>query len=148
MAQESPLEQILSVQDVCITYVPLRTEVPFRSIIALPKQALVHEIPPRAALDPFKEAATVKKNVGVKKACVFLPGRKFDAAGTRFGQGGGWYDRFLSDVPKEWVRIGFCFDYQFSPETLLREPWDQVMDFVCVVAKDTGALTVYETKAR
>ena len=75
-----------------------------------------------------------------------MPGRKFDAAGTRFGQGGGWSDRFVSAVPAEWLLVGFCYGRQFSPEPRLREHWDQVMDYACVVG-DAG-LTVLETNAR
>ena len=131
-----------------ITYVPLRTEVPFRNFVTLPEGAVIHEIPPRAALDPMEEAAAAVAAAAGKKTCILLPGRRFDAAGTRFGQGGGWYDRFLSRVPAEWVRIGFCFARQFSAEPLLREPWDQVMDYVCVVDETSGAFSVHETHAR
>ncbi len=131
-----------------VTYVPFRTEVAFRDVIPLPADALIYEIQPRAALDPIKEAEVAMNATLGQKTAILIPGRKFDALGTRFGQGGGWYDRFLSQVPVEWIRIGFCFSYQFSEETLKREPWDQVMDFVCVVDKESGSLAIHETHAR
>lgn len=72
---------------------------------------------------------------------MFMPGRKFDVAGTRHGQGGGWYDRFLALVPRTWLRIGVCYDNQLSPTYLTRAPWDQAMDYVYVVSADgTGVL--------
>jgi 5-formyltetrahydrofolate cyclo-ligase len=142
--------QAIAVLESCgaiITYVPLRTEVPFQDHFAILEGTQLYEIAPRAALDPFVEAEKAMAIAGVRKTCVLMPGRRFDATGTRFGQGGGWYDRFLSKVPKEWVRIGFCFARQFSPTPLKREEWDQVMDYVCVV-EESGELTVYETKGR
>ena len=126
-----------------ITYVPLRTEVPFLDYVALPKGATVYEIKPRAALDPVREAAAALAAAGDKKTAILIPGRKFDATGTRHGQGGGWYDRFLARVPREWLRIGFCYGTQFSKEPIERMEWDQVMDIVCVV--DEGSLVVYDT---
>lgn len=106
----------------------------------------MYEIAPRAALDPFAEAKNATALAGDKKTAVLMPGRKFDASGTRFGQGGGWYDRFLSTVPAEWLRVGFCYERQFSPEPLERMDWDQIMDFVCVVGE--AGLRVLETNAR
>lgn len=81
--------------------------------------------------------------VGNAPGAVLMPGRRFDAAGTRHGQGGGWYDRFLARVPDEWLRIGFSYDDQLSPTPLIRKEWDQQMDYVVVVSRETGAVQVY-----
>jgi 5-formyltetrahydrofolate cyclo-ligase len=43
---------------------------------------------------------------------VIVPGLAFTAAGDRLGQGGGWYDRFLSAVRPDCVSIGVCFAEQ------------------------------------
>ncbi|HVW71879.1 MAG TPA: 5-formyltetrahydrofolate cyclo-ligase [Candidatus Paceibacterota bacterium] len=146
MAEKLAIDKILQSCEAFITYVPLRTEVRFEDYFPPPEGKTVYQIAPRAALDPFAEAEKARAACGGTRTAVLMPGRKFDATGTRFGQGGGWYDRFLSVVPAEWLRVGFCFDRQFSPEPLLRQEWDQIMDYVCV-AKGR-ALTVVETKAR
>lgn len=130
-----------------ITYAPLRTEVAFSALV--PSMAgHVYEIPARAAIDPTEEALKAAAFANEEPTCVLIPGRRFDASGTRLGQGGGWYDRFLARVPSEWLRIGFCFDDQFSSTPLPRESWDQVMDYVAVVARDSGTLTLHATNAR
>ena len=131
------VDTLLASTGAVITYVPLRTEVPFRDFLSLPPSILTYEIAPRAALDPFREAEKAIATVGDQQAVILIPGRRFDAAGTRHGQGGGWYDRFLSRVPREWSRIGFCFERQFSSDPLPRESWDQAMDFVFVAKSAT-----------
>ncbi len=74
--------------------------------------------------------------MGTTPVVILIPGRLFDITGTRHGRGGGWYDRFLAAVPREWFRVGFCYESQFSAAPLLREAWDQPMDAVCVVGED------------
>lgn len=143
MAQKGPLAF-----EAFITYVPLRTEVPFRTVFPIPENAFIYEIPPRASLDPFMEAHKARAAAGDKRTAILMPGRRFDASGTRFGQGGGWYDRFLSQAPASWTRIGLCYARQFSETPLKREEWDQVMDFICIADEKTGASSMRETKAR
>lgn len=136
MAQEGKIKELLAPYGAVITYVPLRTEVPFREYATLP-QTVVYEIAPRASLEPAKEAAAAIAAAGNQSVVILIPGRRFDARGTRHGQGGGWYDRFLAEVPKEWLRVGFCFDHQFSETPLPRQTWDQAMDAVVVVGNET-----------
>ncbi len=127
-----------------ITYVPLRTEVPFLDYISIPGTAVRYEIAPRASLDPAEEAKKAIALIGTARAAILMPGRSFDALGTRHGQGGGWYDRFLALVPSEWLRIGFCYERQFSPAPLVRQPWDQAMDAVCVIGG--AGMALYKSK--
>jgi len=54
---------------------------------------------------------------------VVVPGVAFTADGHRLGQGGGWYDRFLSDVGDETVTIGVCFAEQVV-SVVPQEPHD------------------------
>ncbi len=149
MAQEdevSILNSLLSTYSTFITYQPLRTEVSVLDYSTLPQTAHIYEMPRRALKDPFEEAGKAVAASGGVATAVLIPGRQFDAAGTRHGQGGGWYDRFLAHVPREWLRIGFCFDDQFSPIPLSRESWDQAMDYVFVVNRKTGATTLYSSE--
>jgi len=45
---------------------------------------------------------------------VILPGLAFDRQGGRLGYGGGYYDRFLSQLPHRPLLIGFAFDCQVT----------------------------------
>ena len=141
------LTSILSKQATFIAYVPLRGEVDFRAFLKVSEDANVYAIAPRAALDPAEEARKAAAVAGGRPVALLMPGRAFDRFGTRHGQGGGWYDRFLSFVPKEWLRVGFCFEKQFSNERLPKNPWDQSVDFVCVVTDD-GKIRAIKTNAR
>lgn len=146
MAQEGSLASLLSHYSLFITYRPLRTEVSWSDIVTLPSEARELEVPPRASLDPHTEAVRAMESAKDEAAVVFIPGRRFDASGIRHGQGGGWYDRFLAEVPREWLRVGFCFDDQFSKEPLRRESWDQAMDYVAVVDRKNGAISLYSSE--
>jgi 5-formyltetrahydrofolate cyclo-ligase len=146
MAQEDKVASLLSSYQAFVTYEPLRTEVSWSGFVRFPQEAIVESIPPRASLDPAIEARRIQEAVGSNRAALLIPGRRFDAFGTRHGQGGGWYDRFLAEVPREWLRIGFCFDDQFSKDPLPRESWDQAMDYVVVVNRKIGAVSLYSSE--
>lgn len=60
---------------------------------------------------------------------VIVPGLAFTAAGQRLGQGGGWYDRFLAQVPPGCPTVGVCFAVQVVDEMPV-EPHDVVLDRV------------------
>jgi len=130
-----------------VVYAPLRTEVPNHQLITLPLDAVLYQIQPRPSLNPLEEAKEALDTIGDLPAVVFMPGRAFDTLGTREGQGGGWYDRFLAHVPSSWLRVGFCYEHQLSSTPLTRNEWDQPVDYVFVVSK-TGEATIYETHAR
>ena len=149
MAQEegvAALTKLLSPFHALITYQPLRTEVAFSDVVA-PLGARLYEIPPRASLDPLAVAKEVQMAFQDERVAVLIPGRKFDAKGTRHGQGGGWYDRFLANVPRQWLRIGFCYEDQISPILLKRENWDQAMDYVVALNRTTNETTVYSNES-
>lgn len=131
---------------VCITYEPLRTEAPLPQDILRGKRSLI--IPPRPSLDPASEALRAMRFVESESVLVLLPGRLFDEAGTRLGQGGGWYDRFLSRVPNEWVRLGICFADQLSPTPLEAKPWDEPVDALYVYERKSSNAALYVTGAR
>lgn len=124
-----------------IAYEPLRTEVDFRTIFpSLPHDLYI--VPKRASEDPTQHALHALSHAKGERAVVFLPGRRFDAFGTRHGQGGGWYDRFLARVPSSWIRVGFCFEDQFSEARLERHDWDEPVDCIIVANRETGSVRV------
>lgn len=57
---------------------------------------------------------------------IVVPGIAFTAAGHRLGQGGGWYDRFLSGLDREVSTVGVCFLEQVL-EVLPQESHDIVV---------------------
>lgn len=145
------MEEIVSLKELLshhalVTYTALRTEVAVSPFIVDAK--IAYRIEPRPTLDPKEEAAAAMRAAGSTLIAVLMPGKRFDASGTRHGQGGGWYDRFLALVPASWIRIGFCFEDQLSPAPLARQPWDQPMDYVCVLSRENGALSCMKTNAR
>ena len=134
-----------------VTYEPLRTDVPFTDYVSLEHADTIYGIKPRASLDPVEEARKSKETLSCQgstltEVAIFIPGRRFDTLGTRHGQGGGWYDRFLAQVPNTWLRVGFCYDDQFSNEPLVRQSWDQAMDAVCVVSRGGDTMCLYRGK--
>ena len=55
--------------------------------------------------------------------CVLTPGVAFDAHGYRLGYGGGFYDRFFSQIEKTIPKIGIAFELQ-KVSTLPVESYD------------------------
>jgi 5-formyltetrahydrofolate cyclo-ligase len=68
-------------------------------------------------LDPDK--ALVVKDLDA----VIVPGLAFDKLGARLGRGAGYYDRFLSTLPKIVTTVGLAFDFQLT-ESLPTEAHD------------------------
>lgn len=103
-------------------------------------------VPQNRDIDPFKLRDECMHGLP-KKLVVFVPGKAFDITGGRHGRGGGWYDRFLSHIPEEWIRIGVAKKSAVSEKPLPREPWDVPMDWLIVEGED-GSWEAYETHAR
>jgi 5-formyltetrahydrofolate cyclo-ligase len=60
---------------------------------------------------------------------VVVPGLAFTVEGERLGQGGGWYDRFLSNIRPICTTIGVGFGQQLV-ESIPTEPHDVTLDHV------------------
>lgn len=58
---------------------------------------------------------------------VFVPGTAFGMDGTRIGQGGGYYDRFLADTRA--LRVGVCHDFARF-KSVPSDAHDQRMDYL------------------
>ncbi len=88
-------------------------------------------VPPDPAADPFGCAASILADAPSQaRVYLLVPGTRFDRFGTRRGRGGGWYDRFLSRLPRAWLRIGVATDGRLVDAPLLRQPWDEPMDWL------------------
>lgn len=122
-----------------ISYVPIGGE-PDSAVCGKFLPEPVSTIPPDKNTDPFSLASKLTKRFEGIRICVLIPGTAFDMNGTRRGRGGGWYDRFLSSVPKEWIRIGVALPEWVSEKELKRESWDEPVDWLCVVSNAGTAL--------
>lgn len=68
-------------------------------------------------------------------ALILVPGLAVDRSGTRLGQGGGYYDRFLAAHPRGRAgtptRFGMVYRDELLPaDSLPADPWDQPLDGV------------------
>lgn len=142
MNSQAPFIKKLLTHNRAVGFFPLKNE-PSPALFPIVPTAIV---PTNASADSLKLAEELKNRFLSDRVCVYIPGSAFDKYGTRHGRGGGWYDRFLASVPSSWMRIGLCFEENFSSELLKREAWDQPVDWVCVQKVD--GMDYYETKAR
>jgi len=124
-------ETLLPFCSVSVSYVPIQKEPDPSKIRILPEPAFV--IPPDKNSDPHALARDLTRRLGESGVCILVPGTRFDRNGARHGRGGGWYDRFLSAVPKTWVRIGVALPEAVSEEELKREAWDELVDWLCII---------------
>jgi 5-formyltetrahydrofolate cyclo-ligase len=65
---------------------------------------------------------------------IITPGLAFDRRGFRLGYGGGHYDRFLTRVRPDTIRIGLAFSVQLV-DRVPEEPSDQKVHFVVTDAE-------------
>ena len=103
--------------------------------ITLPRKKLI--LPNSKDSDPFGWAAKCIEEFRNHRPYILIPGTSFDLYGTRHGRGGGWYDRFLSKVPAEWLRIGVADKSQISKTRLEKKDWDQSVNWILVFDKST-----------
>ena len=76
-------------------------------------------------LEPTEKHQLIKKS---EIEVCFVPLLSFDANGRRLGQGMGFYDRFLEGFSGK--KFGVGFEWQFSPQALPVEEFDQKLDLV------------------
>ena len=122
-----------------VSYSPIKNE-PSPTTLYRQGASQCFVISPTKTIDPILTAQKVSKLFEKIEVCIYVPGTAFDSAGTRYGRGGGWYDRFLSHVPHQWIRIGVCTPSQLSSLPLVREPHDQPVDWIAILDGDTVEL--------
>ena len=86
---------------------------------SLGKHVVVPDSDPAAALPADPRSLDV----------VIVPGLAFTRRGDRLGQGGGWYDRLLAELPDDCTTIGVGFSIQLVDD-LPVEPHDTRVDVV------------------
>jgi 5-formyltetrahydrofolate cyclo-ligase len=130
--------------DVIISYVPLPDELNPSELIDRIHHRTLDAIPSDYSSDPKQSAEKCKSMYSNRSVLMLIPGRAFDMSGTRHGRGGGWYDRFLSVVPTEWIRVGVA-DPKNIQTQLTRMSWDEPVDFIAIF---DSAWRIHETHAR
>ncbi|UOF92205.1 5-formyltetrahydrofolate cyclo-ligase [Fodinisporobacter ferrooxydans] len=88
------------------------------------------QIPPEAVINK-QDASNVSLDV------VVVPGVAFRTDGGRLGYGGGFYDRFLANLPNPVIKIGLAYQFQID-ETFPVDDHDVMMDLVVTQKKVYG----------
>jgi len=141
------LKNIINLYDGSIYYTPITEEIDYANCSLFTNSVSKKIIlPSNKEADPFKWAIKSIETFSSENVYILIPGRMFDTTGTRHGRGGGWYDRFLSQIPKSWIRIGITDTKHFSKDILARNSWDEPMDWVIVCENESSV--VFETHAR
>jgi len=119
-------------------YLPFRNEVSPLALIELYPEAdyylprvsgghlTVHpyEAPREVHRYGFEQPAAGSPVVGEETLeAVVVPGLAFDRAGYRLGYGGGYYDRFLAELPPDVFTIGLVPE-ELVVDRLPRDEWD------------------------
>lgn len=126
-----------------VGHTPLSDEVEYATLPCT--QTTSHIVTPQDMnSNPLACARACMDALKGENVCIYIPGRAFDRSGNRHGRGAGWYDRFLSAVPRNWVRVGVTDSEHFSQVVLTTNSWDQPMDWVIVWDKHTLIWTAYE----
>lgn len=143
-SKQQELQELISRSEESILYIPTQHEVDYHDP-SFPVDIPPHHIfvPQDRKSDPFDWAAHCIQVCQDKNVSLFIPGTQCDRYSTRWGRGGGWYDRFLSRVPSHWLRICIVHAAQFSSTRLLRQDWDEPMDWIIV--KHTTSWEIYKT---
>jgi len=116
-----------------ITYTPLKDEIdPFTAPLSFHSVSKYITISQDPMTNPDAVAQHIMNRFDHDKVCILIPGQLFDIFGSRKGRGGGWYDRFLSKINSEWIRIGITERAHFRVKKIDCNPWDERMDAVYV----------------
>ncbi len=142
-------KQALALCQVGFSYTALTTELDPITVPEVNEFLRTHPslyAPVSASQDPIFTAHALIKQCSDKQVVVFLPGREFDFLGTRHGRGGGWYDRFLSELPPTFLRVGLSYEKNISHRALVRQAWDEPVDWL--IYQSDSEWIFHQTQAR
>ncbi len=131
-----------------LSYYPMADEINPQTVPALQEIHItrIDFIPKSRSVSPDALAKKLTLQHANDRAFILVPGQKFDRQGTRHGRGFGWYDRLLARLPKQWIRIGLTDEAHLSPAPLVRNDWDEPMDWI--VCQNENGWEYHETYAR
>lgn len=136
MKKESSLQELQKLVLQCeasILYKPLKGEINYNEhsfSLKIHSNNLI--LPNNKNSDPFEWATKCITKFKNTKPYILIPGTQFDRHGTRHGKGRGWYDRFLSKVPRTWLRVGITNMREISHSPISRQEWDESVDWIIV----------------
>jgi hypothetical protein len=144
-------QALLKNVDFVVTYSALSDEIPVEETpnFEIIKNKPQFIVPPTHKIEPKEvgcQALFCTKKYLTPSVIIFLPGQKFDLAGTRKGRGFGWYDKLLAELPTDWIRIGVANENQISQTPLVRNQWDQPVYWL--VWKENRSWEITKTATR
>lgn len=141
------IKALINSSEVLIGYSPLRDEISPTAIPCIENfDGLMVAVPNENFPNPFDYSVWLKKHCANQRTVILIPGQQFDLFGTRYGRGGGWYDRLLSQLPPRWWRIGITAEKNLTRSRLPRQPHDEPVDWL--ICRGDDDWSVFETKAR
>jgi len=90
-------------------------------IMSMEEVATGKSVPEPVIVRPYSES---------KIELVIVPGVVFDIYGNRIGMGKGFFDRFLSKLPKTSLKVALAFEFQILKDRLPVDSWDVMVDIL------------------
>lgn len=143
----SKVKALVNSAKILILYSPLRDEInPTKIPFIKNFNNLIITVPKENFPNPFNYSVWLKNHCVNRRTALLIPGQQFDLFGTRYGRGGGWYDRLLSQLPPHWQRIGVTKEKNLKQSRLSRQRYDEPVDWL--ICHTNNGWRAFETGAR